>query len=68
MNGLDWPALLRLGVQQASLKPVDFWDLTPFELMLFLGLDGSEKPLNRARLAELEQEFSQTHGGKDGCI
>lgn len=68
MIGLDWAALLRIGVQQAGLRPGEFWALTPFELMLILGFDGSEKPLNRARLAELEREFSQNRGGSDGRI
>ncbi|GFE66704.1 phage tail assembly chaperone [Litoreibacter roseus] len=56
--GFDWPALLKVAVQDAGLKPWEFWRLTPAELVLFLGLDAVEKPLNRARLAELERLYS----------
>ena len=51
--------MLRLGVQHAGLKPREFWQLTPAELMLILGLDQDEKPLNRARMLELEEQFSR---------
>ncbi len=59
MNQFDWSGLLRLGVQQLRLRPQEFWQLTPFELMLCLGLDGTEKPLTRERLTELEALFSK---------
>lgn len=61
MMTFDWPALLRVGVA-AGLRPAEFWALTPSELVLVLGLDGQEKPLNRARLAELEQAYSDMKG------
>lgn len=59
----DWPALLRAGIS-AGLRPVEFWSLTPMELMLVLGLDGQEKPLNRARLTELERAYSDMKGAR----
>ena len=58
---MNWAVLLKLGLQH-GLRPSDFWKLTPAELLLVLGLDGSEKPLNRARLAELEQLYCDQKG------
>lgn len=60
--GFDWPNLLRAGVQGAGLRPAEFWALSPAELVLILGLDAVEKPLNRARLAELERIYSDMKG------
>lgn len=53
----DWPALMRLGLRGLNLTPRDFWALTPAELTLKLGLDGSDAPMGRARLDELAQAF-----------
>jgi uncharacterized phage protein (TIGR02216 family) len=61
MSGFDWPALLRVGAA-GGLKPAEFWTLTPAELVLVLGLEAVEKPLNRARLAELERMYSDMKG------
>ncbi len=57
-RGFDWPALLKLGVQGGGLKPQEFWALTPAEVTLLLGLDAVEKPLNRARLEELDRLYT----------
>ncbi len=58
MSRFDWPALLRAGVQGLGLRPWEFWDLTPAELLLMLGLEGGETHgLNRNRLAELQARF-----------
>ena len=56
MSGFDWSALLRVGAA-GGLKPAEFWSLTPAELVLVLGLEAVEKPLNRARLEELERMY-----------
>lgn len=34
---MDWPALMRAGVQGLGLQPDAFWRLTPAELQLMLG-------------------------------
>ncbi|MEP5760308.1 MAG: phage tail assembly chaperone [Litoreibacter sp.] len=65
---MDWPALMRVGIGQRGLHPSEFWALTPIELMLMLGLDAREKPLNRARLAELERSFVTVQEGKNDGI
>ena len=57
MSGLDWPGLMRTGLRGLSLKPEEFWRLTPVELMLMLGRDAGDAPLNRGRLQELAQAF-----------
>lgn len=56
--GFDWPALMRAGLHSLGLSPADFWNLTPAEFLMMLGLenDGSGV-LNRARLAELSARF-----------
>lgn len=61
MSAFDWPALLRVAVG-AGLRPCEFWQLTPAELVLVLGLEDQEKPLTRARLAELEQAYGNMKG------
>jgi uncharacterized phage protein (TIGR02216 family) len=45
MKGLDWPALLKVGVQGLGLSPDAFWSLTPAELQLMLGDPGKSGPL-----------------------
>ncbi|MCB1359348.1 MAG: phage tail assembly chaperone [Maritimibacter sp.] len=53
----DWPALMRLGLNGLRLPPDRFWALTPAELMVMLGKDGSSAPLGRQRLEELARAF-----------
>ncbi|SEH60041.1 phage tail assembly chaperone [Paracoccus alkenifer] len=43
-RGLDWPGLMRAGlhgpgVGGLGLRPAEFWDLTPAELALMLGVE-----------------------------
>ena len=38
----DWPGLIRLGLFQLRLRPKDFWDLTPMELMVCAGLESEQ--------------------------
>lgn len=57
-GGLDWPALMRLGMGLPrlgglGLAPAVFWALSPAELALMAGEGGQEAPLSRARLGEL---------------
>jgi uncharacterized phage protein (TIGR02216 family) len=53
---MDWPGLMRLGMQGLGLAPEAFWRLTPAELRLMSGAGGST-PLGRARLDELLRAF-----------
>lgn len=53
----DWPGLMRLGFRGLSLRPAEFWALTPAELMVMLGREGGDAPLGRARLEELARAF-----------
>lgn len=64
MTGFDWGGLLRIGVTVGGLKPHEFWALTPSELALILGLEAVEKPLNRARLEELDRLYGTFSGEK----
>ncbi|WP_299589597.1 rcc01693 family protein [uncultured Tateyamaria sp.] len=44
-DGLDWPALMRAGMQGLRLTPDSFWALTPAELQVMLGDPGKSAPL-----------------------
>ncbi len=57
----DWPGLLQLGLRGLRLTPVQFWALTPAELMVMLGKAGGPARLGRARLEELARAFPD-HG------
>ena len=63
MTGLDWPGLMRAGLHGLGLKPAEFWKLSPAELMLMLGRDGGDAPLNRSRLDELTRAFPDIERG-----
>lgn len=54
---MDWPGLMRLGLRELHLRPAEFWQLTPAELLVMLGLDASRPALTRARLAELVRAY-----------
>ncbi|MBU2869025.1 rcc01693 family protein [Pacificibacter marinus] len=56
-GGFDWPALMRAGINGLRLRPVEFWALTPAELLLMLGAGSGSAPLSRARLDELTQAY-----------
>lgn len=64
MSGIDWPGLMRAGMQGLRLTPDQFWRLTPAELRLMLGLEAAQPPLTRARLEELAQAYPDR--GNDG--
>ncbi len=57
MSGFDWPGLMRAGYRGLGLRPHEFWQLTPAELMMMLGRDAAETPLMRSRLEELARAF-----------
>lgn len=56
MKKFDWAALMRLGMGQLRLTPDQFWQLTPAELALMAGLNGSAV-LSRAGLSELMAKY-----------
>lgn len=53
MTSIDWAGLLRVGLRDLRLTPDTFWRLTPIELKIMLGADGTSPALTRARLEEL---------------
>ncbi|WP_370692980.1 rcc01693 family protein [Pseudotabrizicola sp.] len=65
MSGIDWPGLMRVGLQQLGLEPAAFWRLTPADLRIMLGVDAAGPPLTRARLAELAAAFPDTAKERD---
>ncbi|MBC7132691.1 MAG: phage tail assembly chaperone [Roseovarius sp.] len=59
---LDWPALLRAGVQGLGLRPAEFWALTPAELRLMLGEGRAGGAMARAGLEALLAAFPDETG------
>ncbi|MEZ5913097.1 MAG: phage tail assembly chaperone [Paracoccaceae bacterium] len=65
MSAIDWPGLLRAGLNGLRLTPGEFWRLSPVELMIMLGADAATPPLTRARLDELARAFPDVRKGQD---
>jgi uncharacterized phage protein (TIGR02216 family) len=65
MTGIDWPGLMRAGMQGLGLAPEVFWRLTPMELRLMLGAEAMMPPLTRARLEELARRYPDAKGQQD---
>ncbi|RID91403.1 phage tail assembly chaperone [Gemmobacter lutimaris] len=68
MSDIDWPGLMRAGLNGLGLTPAEFWRLTPVELRLMLGADRAAPAMTRARLDELAAAFpdlrkDRTDGG-----
>lgn len=57
MNQFDWPGLMRAGLLDLRLAPEKFWQLTPVELRIMLGVERAAAPLTKARLDELAARF-----------
>jgi uncharacterized phage protein (TIGR02216 family) len=57
MPQIDWPALMRAGMQQRGLAPDVFWGMTPSELMILCGLHPSAPPMRRSRLDHLMAQY-----------
>ena len=60
--GLDWPGLMRAGIRGLGLKPAEFWDLTPAELALMLGIEFGAGAMTRSRLGDLMARFPDAGG------
>ncbi|MFK7870272.1 MAG: rcc01693 family protein [Roseobacter sp.] len=61
MSSLDWPSLMRLGVQGLGLRPDDFWRLTPAELRLMLGENARGGPMTKTGLDDLMASYPDTN-------
>lgn len=61
-RALDWPALLRAGLQALRLRPAEFWALTPAELGLLLGLEARPLPMGRDRFRALSEQHPDLSG------
>jgi uncharacterized phage protein (TIGR02216 family) len=64
MSRFDWPSLMRAGIRGLGLRPEEFWALTPAELHLLLGGDGSA-PLGRSGLDVLMAAYPDKRGDRD---
>lgn len=63
--GIDWPGLMRAGLQGLGLTPDAFWRLSPIELRLMLGAENATPALTRSRLEELAAAFPDQAKGQD---
>lgn len=62
-GGFDWPGLLRLGLSELGLRPGDFWQLTPVELLLLAGASpGNSAAMTRTELQALMERFPDKPG------
>lgn len=57
MTGLDWPAMMRVGLSDLGLKPSEFWALSPAELLLLVQPQNSNIPIGRSGLDSLVEAF-----------
>lgn len=57
MAALDFAGMMRAGMQTLGLHPAQFWDLTPAELALMLGIEGGAGTMTRQRLEALLARF-----------
>jgi uncharacterized phage protein (TIGR02216 family) len=62
---IDWPGLMRAGLQGLGLRPDQFWRLTPAELQMMLGADAAAAPFTRARLDALLAAYPDMKKGRD---
>lgn len=66
-SGLDWPALMRVGLHGLGLSPEVFWGLTPVELQVMLGSTTADKPMLSDGLAALMAAYpDKIEGTSDG--
>jgi uncharacterized phage protein (TIGR02216 family) len=63
---IDWPALMRAGMQGLGLKPHRFWRLTPAELLMLLGDVPGHAPMARDRLEALAARFPDVNPKENG--
>ncbi len=57
---LAWAAMHRAGLSRLGLTPGQFWNLTPHDLAVMLGLDQGSGTMTRDRLATLMDAFPDT--------
>lgn len=62
-RGLDWPGLMRAGLRGLGLRPAEFWDLTPAELAMMLGIEFGAGAMTRSRLDDLMAQFPDRVSG-----
>lgn len=62
---MEWPALMRAGVQGLGLQPDAFWRLTPAELQLMLGDAAEAAPLLSGGLGALMAAYPDKSDGSE---
>ena len=62
-GGLDWPALIRVGIYGLKLSPEVFWTLTPAELRVMLGEMEHAAPMSSEGLGALMSAWPDQEKG-----
>jgi len=57
MVGLDWPAMMRVGMGELKLRPAAFWALSPAELMVLVNPPEVQRPMGRSGFEALISAF-----------
>ena len=62
---MDWDNLMRLGLHELRLQPVQFWQLTPHELQVMSGRTAQMLPMARDDLMSLIQAYPDVNHKKE---
>ena len=65
MSKIDWPGLMRVGLQGLGMTPAEFWRLSPVELRIMLGAEQTPA-LTRVRFEELAAAYPDARPGPEG--
>lgn len=66
MSRIDWPGLMRVGMQGLGLTPDAFWRLSPVELRIMSGAGPEAPALTRTGFEELAAAFPDVGARPDG--
>ena len=62
-KGINWPVLMRAGLNGLGMTPDAFWGLTPAELQLMIGPSHAQVPLLNDGLAQLMAAYPDEKRG-----
>lgn len=57
MKGIDWPALVSVGLTELRLAPDELWRLTPIEFLLLTGISARGGATTRETLERLSRDY-----------
>ncbi|MEP2530659.1 rcc01693 family protein [Shimia sp.] len=63
MKAFDWPALMRIAIQELQMQPDRFWALTPVEFTMIVSRGNGLAPLSRTGLDALLNAYPDATKG-----